>query len=62
MAARWAGGCPALAPVLKPPQFSGFWYEIAYASKVHAPRARQVVGVQMEQEGGHLALTTAYKE
>lgn len=52
---------PCLQP-LPPPQFSGFWYEIAFASKLHEPKARKVVAVLVEWEGGHLALTTSHEE
>ncbi|KAK1333920.1 hypothetical protein QTO34_004918 [Cnephaeus nilssonii] len=52
---------PCLQP-LHPPQFSGFWYEIAFASKLHEPKARKVVAVLVEWEGGHLALTTSHED
>ncbi|XP_014385152.1 PREDICTED: epididymal-specific lipocalin-8 [Myotis brandtii] len=42
--------------------FSGFWYEIAFASKLREPKARKVVAVLVEPERGHLALTTSYEE
>ncbi|EPQ17410.1 Epididymal-specific lipocalin-8 [Myotis brandtii] len=44
------------------PQFSGFWYEIAFASKLREPKARKVVAVLVEPERGHLALTTSYED
>lgn len=50
---------PAAAPA---PQFSGFWYEIAFASKLREPKPRKVVAVLVEPERGHLALTTSYEE
>ncbi|XP_054582765.1 epididymal-specific lipocalin-5-like isoform X3 [Eptesicus fuscus] len=43
-------------------KFSGFWYEIAFASKLHEPKARKVVAVLVEWEGGHLALTTSHED
>ena len=45
-------------------QFSGFWYEIAFASKPQtlAPELRKMGAVLVELEEGHLALTTAYEE
>ncbi|XP_070286068.1 epididymal-specific lipocalin-5-like [Myotis yumanensis] len=43
-------------------KFSGFWYEIAFASKIREPKARKVVAVLVEPERGHLALTTSYED
>ncbi|KAM5329628.1 epididymal-specific lipocalin-8 isoform 2-T2 [Glossophaga mutica] len=45
-------------------QFSGLWYEIAFASKPQSltPELRKMGTVLVELEGGHLALTTAYDE
>ncbi|KAM5329627.1 epididymal-specific lipocalin-8 isoform 1-T1 [Glossophaga mutica] len=45
-------------------QFSGLWYEIAFASKPQSltPELRKMGTVLVELEGGHLALTTAYDD
>lgn len=56
-----ASACSRSRPP-SPLQFSGFWYEIAFASKMPDPKARKVVAVMVEREGGHLALTTSYEE
>lgn len=55
------GRVPAAAPH---PQFSGFWYEIAFASKLQGspPKVRKVGAVLVELEGDHLALITSYDE
>lgn len=64
----WGGGGPDPGPCScsssPPPQFSGFWYEIAFASKLQGspPKVRKVGAVLVELEGDHLALTTSYEE
>lgn len=46
------------------PQFSGLWYEIAFASEAEPPGSPQkpikMGAVVVEPEGGRLALTTVY--
>lgn len=45
------------------PQFSGFWYEIAFATKEQdaPPKIRKLGAVLVEPKEGNLVLTTSYE-
>lgn len=56
-------GVPERPPHLRP-QFSGLWYEVAFATKTGdlgaAYRAQKMAGVVIKMEGGRPTLTAAY--